>query len=100
MKIGAKGVISVVANIIPKKFKEINDLCLNKEFEKAQKIYQDFEELINTMFLQTNPLCVKYGLSLMKKCCSFMRLSLVEPTIQNQEVIQKAFQNLKLLDKF
>ncbi|NGX53267.1 MAG: 4-hydroxy-tetrahydrodipicolinate synthase [Candidatus Anoxychlamydiales bacterium] len=79
MKLGAKGVISVVANVIPKEFKKINDLCLNGDFEKAQNIYDEHRGLIQSMFLQTNPICVKYALSLLGKCKATMRLPLVEP---------------------
>jgi 4-hydroxy-tetrahydrodipicolinate synthase len=98
MKEGAKGCISVVANIIPEKWKEISDLCLMKEFEKAQNIYEKYQELINSMFLETNPLCIKYGLSLMNKCTSFMRLPLIEPSIKNQEIIKKVVQNFQLIE--
>ena len=79
IKLGAKGVISVVANVIPKEFKKVNDLCLNGEFEKAEIIFDQQKDLIDSMFLQTNPICVKYALSLLGKCKAGMRLPLIEP---------------------
>ncbi len=97
LKAGAKGVISVVANIIPKQWKELNDLCLNNEFEKAENIYKRYSKLVDSMFLETNPLCIKYGLSLMNRCLSNMRLPLVEPTHQNQEIIRKVILNYNLV---
>jgi len=97
MQIGASGIISAVANIIPKQFKEINDLCLRNEFEKAQNIYLRYKNLIENMFLETNPLCIKYGLSLMNKCSSIMRLPLIEPAVKNQEIIRQTMKNLKNL---
>jgi len=94
---GAKGVISVVANIIPNEWKSINDFCLNKEYEKAKEIYRKIEPLVNAMFLETNPLCVKYSLSLMKKCSSFMRLPLINPVAKNCEIIKHVLKKTKIL---
>ncbi|NGX49810.1 MAG: 4-hydroxy-tetrahydrodipicolinate synthase [Candidatus Anoxychlamydiales bacterium] len=96
IKLGAKGVISVVANVIPKEFKKINDLCLNGDFEKAQNIYNEHKDLIQSMFLQTNPICVKYAISLLGKCKSHMRLPLVEPNKIFSEKIKKAIEALVL----
>lgn len=97
IKAGAKGVISVMANIIPKQWKEINDLCINNEFEKAEIIYNKYSKLVDSMFLETNPLCIKYGLSLMNKCLSNMRLPLIEPNQQNREIIRKIILNYNLV---
>lgn len=97
IKAGAKGVISVMANIIPKQWKEINDLCLNNEFDKAQILYDEYSSLVDSMFLETNPLCVKYGLSVMHKCSSNMRLPLIEPTHENREIIKKLILNYNLI---
>ena len=96
IKLGAKGVISVVANITPKEFKEINDLCLNGDFEKAQNIYNEHKGLIQSMFLQTNPICVKYAISLLGKCKATMRLPLTEPKENFCEKIKKAIETLVL----
>lgn len=88
IKLGAKGGISVVANVIPSEFKQINDLCLNKNFEKAQKILDVHKNFIDSMFLETNPICVKYALSLMDKCKAHMRLPLVMPNKINCGIIE------------
>lgn len=97
IKAGAKGVISVLANIIPKEWKKINDLCLNEEFDEANKIFEKYSKLVDSMFLETNPLCIKYGLSLMNKCSSNMRLPLIEPNNQNQQIIRKIVLDYNLI---
>ncbi|MFA6119624.1 MAG: 4-hydroxy-tetrahydrodipicolinate synthase [Parachlamydiales bacterium] len=94
MKMGAKGVISVLANVIPKKWKEMSDYCLNHEYDKAQEVYDYYNELVNSMFLETNPICVKYVLSLMGKCRSEMRLPLVEPSSETAKIIRNTISNL------
>jgi 4-hydroxy-tetrahydrodipicolinate synthase len=97
IKVGAKGVISVVANIIPEQWKNLNDLCLNDEFDKAEVIYKRYSQLVDSMFLETNPLCIKFGLSLMNKCLSKMRLPLIEPNYKNQEIIRQVILNYDLI---
>lgn len=93
IKLGAKGVISVVANIIPEEFKQINNLCLNGDFEKAYEIFNQQKNLIDSMFLETNPICVKYALSLYNKCKPNIRLPLVQPKKESREIIER---NVKL----
>ncbi len=88
MKLGAKGVVSVVANVIPKDFKMITDRCLDKNFEEAKKIFDKHKHLMEAMFLQTNPICVKYALSLMEKCRARLRLPLIEPSQANRAIIK------------
>ncbi|NGX29878.1 MAG: hypothetical protein K940chlam4_00717, partial [Candidatus Anoxychlamydiales bacterium] len=92
IKLGAKGVISVVANVIPKEFKKINDLCLNGDFEKAQNLYDEHKDLIDSMFLQTNPICVKYALNVLNKCKAYFRLPLIKPKEKNRKIISKIIQ--------
>ncbi len=88
MKNGAKGSISVVANVIPNQWKQINDLCLEGGYQKALSIYKDQEKLINSMFLETNPQCVKYALYKMNRCLSNLRLPLVEIEETNKSIIK------------
>jgi len=45
------------------------------------------KKLIDAMFLETNPICVKYALSLLKKCKAKLRLPLVKPSKHNSEII-------------
>ncbi|NGX56529.1 MAG: 4-hydroxy-tetrahydrodipicolinate synthase [Candidatus Anoxychlamydiales bacterium] len=91
------GVISVVANIIPDIWKKYIDLLLNKKFIEAKLIYLKYQDLINVMFLESNPICVKYSLSLMSKCKSKMRLPLIEPTEINRSKIYNCLVENNLL---
>ena len=43
MKIGADGVISVAANVIPKQIKELSDLCLDGQYSAALDKNQSFD---------------------------------------------------------
>lgn len=74
MSIGAKGVISVAANVIPNQMCEI---CNVNDFKQAKKIHHQFLPLLDVLFLQTNPICVKYVMSKIYSINHCTRLPLV-----------------------
>jgi 4-hydroxy-tetrahydrodipicolinate synthase len=98
IKNGGKGTISVIANIIPDVWKHFNDLLLDKKFDKAKLILSNYQDLINSMFLETNPICLKYAMSLMNKCNSILRLPLIEPNEGNKLKIFNSLKNKNLLN--
>lgn len=59
MSIGASGVISVAANLVPKEVAELCALCLNQKFREAQKLHLQLFPLIKALFLETNPAPIK-----------------------------------------
>lgn len=65
MALGATGVISVSANIVPQAVKEMVDLCLSEQFTEARAIHQKLFSLTETLFCETNPIPVKTALNLM-----------------------------------
>ena len=97
MKKGAKGSISVLANIIPCQWKEITKLCFENRFDEANKKINFYKPLIEAMFLESNPICVKYALSLMKKCLNIIRLPLMKPSFANQRKIKKVLIEYSLM---
>ena len=65
MSLGAKGVISVVANIAPQLMVNMTHLCLDGCFEEASKLQITYMDLIDTLFLEVNPIPVKTAMNLM-----------------------------------
>jgi 4-hydroxy-tetrahydrodipicolinate synthase len=90
LSIGGKGVISVVANVIPK---DTHDLCM-KFFEGDLKGSLDLQlkmfSLVKALFIETNPIPVKEALNLMGKDVGVLRLPLVNMSEKNLEVLKKA----------
>lgn len=76
MAMGAKGVISVVANIVPDKMHALTSAMLEGDFVTARKIHDAMVVLNKAMFLETNPIPVKSALGLMKKIKPEFRLPL------------------------
>lgn len=76
MKQGAKGVISVTANVVPERMHAMCESALKGDMEAAMKIHQEVESLHKALFVQSNPIPVKWALSQMNKISPYARLPL------------------------
>lgn len=65
MSLGAKGVISVLSNIMPKETHQIAQYCLDNDFHSASKMQLELLDLINHLFMDVNPIPVKQAMNLM-----------------------------------
>ena len=97
MSIGGVGVISVVANIIPR---DVADMC--KAFEAgdvkgAQALHYKMLSLVKAMFIETNPIPVKTAMGLLKKINPELRLPMCDMLPENKEKLIKALKDYKLL---
>ena len=63
MAVGAKGVISVLSNLCPKPLKEMIDLFIAGDLNKAQQIHMKYYRLMRGMFIETNPAPVKSAMA-------------------------------------
>lgn len=79
MASGAVGVISIVANIIPREWKILTTLLLVDEVGEAREYFSRYYSLVKAMVLETNPQCIKFALGAMGKCLPTLRLPLIEP---------------------
>lgn len=79
MASGAMGIISIVANIIPREWKILTTLLLADQIDEAREFFRRYYPLAKSMVLETNPQCVKYALGAIGKCPSRLRLPLIEP---------------------
>jgi 4-hydroxy-tetrahydrodipicolinate synthase len=83
MAVGAKGVVSVAANIIPKDVAYMVDLALDGKIEEAGEIHLKLMPIFKGLFIETNPIPVKTALSLMNKIEANWRLPLCEMASEN-----------------
>ena len=97
MSLGGKGVISVLANIIPKKVHEIAQKCLENNYKEALDIQLDTLSLANTLFIETNPIPVKTAMNLMGLEVGPLRLPLCEMESNNEEILKAALIDNKLM---
>jgi 4-hydroxy-tetrahydrodipicolinate synthase len=97
MAIGGVGVISVVANIIPR---DVADMCAafdKGDLAKAQELHYRMLPLVKAMFIETNPIPVKTAMGLMKLCEPSLRLPMCEMEPDNKEKLVKAMKDYGLL---
>lgn len=97
MAAGAVGIISIVANIIPREWKILTTLMLADQLDEAREFFRRYYSLVKSMVLETNPQCVKYALSAMGKCSSKMRLPLIEPQEATKQQIMSELEKANLL---
>lgn len=97
MAIGGVGVISVVANIIPKDVAAMCDAFEKGDIKKANALHYGMLNLVKAMFVETNPIPVKTAMALMKMIDPEIRLPLCEMLPENKEKLVKAMKEYKLI---
>jgi 4-hydroxy-tetrahydrodipicolinate synthase len=97
MALGGKGVISTVANIVPKEMAEMVEACLKGDWEKGRKIQLKLMPLIRAVFIETNPIPIKTALSLMGKCRGDLRLPLTPMSEGNLKKLKEAMNGYGLI---
>lgn len=78
MSLGGKGVISVLANVMPEETHEMCQAYFDGDTNKATKLQLELLDLINALFIEVNPIPVKTALNLMGKNVGNLRLPLVD----------------------
>lgn len=97
MSLGAKGVISVTANIAPGVMHEMTKACLDGDFQRAGKMQVAYMRLISSMFLDVNPIPVKYAANLLGFDCGECRLPLVEMSDEAKLALERNMKQYGLI---
>lgn len=86
--LGGKGVISVVANILPAEMHRLTQLCQSGDFTAAGKLQVRLKEFCDAMFCEVNPIPVKTALSLLGWKVGRLRSPMCPPSAENLERIK------------
>lgn len=97
MACGAKGVISVTANIMPKEIASLVDAFYAGDMEKARQLHLKTLKINNAMFIESNPVPVKTALGLMGKCSDEVRLPLAPMSDANKAKLAAIMKEYKLI---
>ena len=97
MAIGGVGVISVVANIIPKDVAKMCEAFEKGDVKKAEELHYKMLNLVKAMFVETNPIPVKTAMGLMKMIDPELRLPLCDMLPENKEKLVKALKEYQLI---
>ena len=97
LSLGGIGVISVAANIIPKTVHDMCDLYLKGDCFKATKLQLDYLELMNDLFIETNPIPVKTAMNVMGMNVGELRLPLYKMNDKNKETLVNVLKKYNLV---
>lgn len=97
LSLGGIGVISVLANVIPKEVHDMCDLYLSGKVKEALKLQMETLDLTNNLFIETNPIPVKTALNIMGFNVGHLRLPLCEMEEGNFQKLKQALKNYNLI---
>lgn len=100
MSLGAKGVISTFANIMPEEMHDICQACLENDFKKASELNFKYIELMNQLFCDVNPIPVKTALNLLGFKAGECRLPLVPMNYSQYHDLKDCLSNYGLIGKY
>lgn len=94
---GARGVISVTANVAPKQMSQMCQAALKGDAEQARQIENQLKDLHKLMFVETNPIPVKWALSEMGRIKEGIRLPLTPLSSPHHPPVRQALKEAGLL---
>jgi 4-hydroxy-tetrahydrodipicolinate synthase len=92
MSVGARGVISVSANVAPRRMHEACEAALSGDMVKARAIDSSLQLLHKDLFVEANPIPVKWAMARMGLIGNAIRLPLVELSAAHQDAVLRAMQ--------
>ncbi len=97
MSLGGKGVVSVIANIMPAEISNLCKLMTDGMLEEALKVHNYLLDICQTMFLETNPIPVKEALNLMGFEMGIPRLPMTPLSSANKIILEEKMNKFGLL---
>ena len=97
MSLGVKGVISVAANVDPKRVSSMVNAALEGDFTKASELNYELYDLFEALFIESNPVPLKTALNIMGMPSGELRLPLVPMLEENEKVLRKALKDANLI---
>ena len=97
LSLGGKGVISVLSNVMPKYTHDMTKKYLEGNVEQATKMQLDVIDLIDALFIEVNPIPVKYALNLMGYNFGKPRLPLIELFDKNKKLMEEVMKKHQLI---
>jgi 4-hydroxy-tetrahydrodipicolinate synthase len=97
MAVGAKGVITVTANVMPKEMAQLVASFLAGRIEEARQLHFKLSPLFAALFYETNPIPVKEALGMMGKIDPELRLPLCAMGTDNRNQLTRVMKEMRLI---
>lgn len=94
MALGASGVVSVVANVAPRKTVAMVDAMLSGNLDAARKLHYELSPLVKAMFLETNPIPVKMAQKYIGLAGGPLRLPLAPMAPEKERILAEVLGRL------
>jgi 4-hydroxy-tetrahydrodipicolinate synthase len=94
--IGGVGVVSVIANIVPRDVADMVNAFMKGDVKKAQELHYKMYPLVRALFMETNPIPVKTAMGLLGMCSPELRLPMSPMESANVERLKKALKEYGL----
>jgi 4-hydroxy-tetrahydrodipicolinate synthase len=94
MALGGQGVVSVVANVAPKKTVDMVQSMARGDLETARKLHFELAPLVRAMFLETNPIPVKTAYRFMGLAAGPLRLPLASMAPEKENILKDLLERL------
>lgn len=97
MAVGGRGVISVIANIVPRETAEMTHAALEGDFKRARELHYRLYPLARAAFLETNPIPIKEAMAMAGMLEPEFRLPLCRMSEANRERLRETLRQYGLV---
>ncbi len=94
MSMGAVGVISVVANVVPEKMVDLVNAVQNNDLKTARALHYELAPLARVLFSETNPIPVKRAMNMLGLVNGRLRLPLAPLSREHEMVLEEVLRDL------
>ena len=94
MCMGAVGVISVIANVVPGKTVELVNAVQSNDLKKAQELHYELAPLTRALFSETNPIPVKKAMEMLGLANGRLRLPLAPLSREHEMVLEGVLKDM------
>ncbi|MDI6699630.1 MAG: 4-hydroxy-tetrahydrodipicolinate synthase [bacterium] len=96
LSVGGVGVISTISNVVPQYMQSLFELFFAKEMDECRKLHQFLYPLSKVLFVETNPVPVKYCMKHLNLDSGELRLPLAPLSEKNKKLVEETVKNMGL----
>lgn len=96
LALGGRGVISALANVLPREMADLARLGLEGRWDDARRLHYRMLPMMRACFLETNPIPVKAALAMLGRCSDEVRLPLLPMSEAPRERLRRALRDFGL----
>jgi 4-hydroxy-tetrahydrodipicolinate synthase len=97
IRAGGDGVIAVTSNLLPERMMALVQAALDGDLEQAEAVHEELAPVFEATAVETNPIPIKYALSLAGMCEEVYRLPMCEAGPASKALIRETMQRMQLL---